>query len=70
MSSIWLFRFTSFSWCQGSEDKHYGDMRLLKFSLPCKEWEAKEHLNNLLNSQNIRYLPETIEILSFEITNF
>lgn len=69
MKHIWLFRFTSYSYCQGTRDTQYGDLRLLYMTLPCDEVEAKYHLIRKLNDENVEFDPESIENLSISITN-
>lgn len=39
-SSVWLFTFTGYTYCQGTRDRGVG-IRLISFTLPCEEWEAK-----------------------------
>jgi hypothetical protein len=39
-SKYWLFRFTSYSYCQGTRDSFYNDMRLLVCSSPILQYEA------------------------------
>jgi hypothetical protein len=69
MSSVWLFRFTSYSYCQGTRDNYRGDMRLLIFTLPCEEWEAKAHLLAVLINEGIELNVGSIESLTYKITN-
>jgi hypothetical protein len=69
MQSIWLFWFVSYSYCQGTRDKHWGDMRLLHMTLPCEEWEARGYLEKTLKANNIEYDKNSIRALNVKITN-
>ena len=66
--SIWLFRFISYAYCQGTKDK-YLDMKLISFTLPCEEWEAEMHLKRELRKANIEFDEESIESLTIFVTN-
>jgi hypothetical protein len=68
-STYWLFRFNSYSYCQGTRDVFNNDMRLLKFTLPCEEWEAKTHLIKVLNKERIEIYTTSIECITSLITN-
>jgi len=54
-SAFWLFTFTSYTYCQGTRDANYYDMRLLKFTLPCEEDEARICLVTRLRQSNIEF---------------
>lgn len=69
MSGYWLFRFTSYSYCQGTRDSFHNDMRLLKFTLPCEQWEATNALKKQLDSEDIQFSPDSIECITRLITN-
>ena len=68
-NSIWLFKFTSYSYCQGTKDTFYCDLRLLKFTLPCSEWEARTYLISTLSSEGIDFDLSSIKSLNINITN-
>lgn len=65
---IWLFKFTAYSYCQGSRDSYEGS-KLLIFTLPCEQWEAKSYLINYLDAYKIEFEPVTIEACNIFITN-
>lgn len=65
---IWLFKFTAYSYCQGSRDS-YEESKLLIFTLPCEKQEAKSHLINYLNAYKIEFESSTIESCNIFITN-
>jgi hypothetical protein len=69
MKAIWLFRFISYSYSQGTRDKRYDDIRLLTFTLPVGEEEAKTTLANSLLSESIEYDWKSITSLNINITN-
>lgn len=69
LHSIWLFRLTTYSYCQGTRDSFRVDMRLLQFSLPCDEFEARNHLIKLLKNQGVEFDENSIENCSYSITN-
>ena len=70
MSGYWLFRFTSYSYCQGTRDSFHNDMRLLKFTLPCEQWEAIIALKKqLTRNERIEFDCESIECITRLITN-
>ena len=68
-SGYWLFRFNSYSYCQGTKDSFHNDMRLLKFTLPCEEWEARIALKELLASENLELDLKSIECITKLIIN-
>lgn len=68
MKAIWLFRFTSYSYCQGTRDRQE-DLRLLTFTLPCDAKEAEHHLISKLKQNRIEFDEKSIECLNFNITN-
>lgn len=69
MSAYWLFTFTSYTYCQGTRDANRNDLRLLKFTLPCEQWEAENYLIKQLTANNIEFNPHSIECLTMLITN-
>lgn len=69
MSAYWLFRFTSYSYCQGTRDAYYGDMRLLKFTLPCSMEEALTCLITRLRDEHIQYEPDSFKCITYLTTN-
>lgn len=68
-SAYWLFRFTSYSYCQGTRDSFRNDMRLLKFTLPCDEMEAKVCLITKLKQDRIEFDIASLQCLTELITN-
>lgn len=68
MRPIWLFRFTSYSYCQGTKDS-YEDMRLLFLTLPCTEDEAISLLTKTLTQQHVEFDSRTITSLNINLTN-
>jgi hypothetical protein len=42
-SNLWLFSFTSYTYCQGTRDRGFS-YKLVKSSLPIEQWEAKKRL--------------------------
>jgi hypothetical protein len=75
MNNIWLFRFTSYSYCppyphcRGTSATYHGNMRLLHFSSPCDELEAKNYLKDKLISEGIDIDFNSIECLTIKIQN-
>ena len=69
MKHIWLFTFTSYSYCQGTKYANYNDLRLLTFTLPCDEQEAIHYLATSLEDNNIEFDYKSIKSLSINITN-
>jgi hypothetical protein len=69
MSGYWLFRFTSYSYCQGTRDAYRDDMRLLKFTLPCDIKEARICLITRLQTEDIEFDKNSIECITSLITN-
>lgn len=67
-SSIWLFSFTGYSYCQGDED-YYGDTRLITFSLPCEESEARKYLVKNLEENHVKYNKDSIVSKNIKIIN-
>ena len=68
MRSIWLFNFTAYSYCQGSEDV-YEDKRLISTTLPCEEWEARTYLCAALSREGLKYDFDSITCLNINVTN-
>ena len=68
-NSTWLFRFTSYSYCQGTRDRLSGDLRLIQLTLPCEEWEAKNYLKETLSKERLEFDENSIESLTINITN-
>lgn len=68
MQSIWLFKFTEYSYSQGTKDRGEG-MRLLHMTLPCEEFEARDALINLLNKEGIEFEETSIVCLNRKIQN-
>lgn len=69
MNHIWLFRFTSYSYCQGTRDRYTEDLRLVKCTLPCEEWEATNLLIKELEKEGTEYDKKSITSLTFNVTN-
>jgi hypothetical protein len=69
MKAIWLFRFTSYSDCQGTRDRYTEDLRLLTLTLPCTEWEAISLLTETLTNQDVEFDANTIKSLNINLTN-
>ena len=67
--STWLFRFTSYYYCQGTRDRFAGDLRLIQLTLPCDEWEAKSYLKETLIGEGLEFDENSIESLNINITN-
>ena len=67
--TIYLFRFTSYTYCQGTRDVNRGDMRLLQFAEPTPEDIAILTLQHELMLENIGFHVESIEVLTKFITN-
>ena len=68
VNSRWLFRFTSYYYCQGTRDR-YSDLRLIQLTLPCEEWEAKNYLKETLSKERLEFDENSIESLTINITN-
>jgi hypothetical protein len=67
-SAYWLFSFKYYLYCQGTRDGYEG-IRLIKFTLPCEEFEAKNALIKALNTSHIEFDEDSIESLNVFINN-
>jgi hypothetical protein len=67
--SVFLFRFTSYSYCQGTRDTYRNDMRLITTMIPCPIWEAIGYLKKWLKQENVEYDEDSIQLLNRQIKN-
>ena len=67
-SSVWLFTFTGYTYCQGTRDVSV-EVRLITFTLPCEEWEAKAALIKKLKADREEFDEDSIKSLTYKVTN-
>ena len=68
-STIYLFRFTSYSYCQGTRDTYRGDLRLLQFASPTDKQNAIDNLMCTLEEEGVEVDYKSIEVLTHLINN-